>query len=136
MGNSHPLPPLLSSPELTQSHLQISIITPWPRVSGSASSSPYGDCSCCSLLPCQPLPAAAPCLPGGLPWSRHFCACGSPLPTAPCWSAPALAALPAVFSPHLPTLAPQQNHIVHTAFSLSYPCTALWTLQSILHSFY
>lgn len=58
----YPLPPLLSSPELTPSHLQISIIPPWPRVSGSASNSPYGDCSCSSLLSCLPLPATAPCL--------------------------------------------------------------------------
>lgn len=73
---------------------------------------------------------------GDLPRSCHFCARVSSPPTPSCWSAPAQAGLAAVCSPHFPTLAPKQNHTVHTASSLSHPCTTLGTLQSILHSFY
>lgn len=134
LGSPVGLCPSLGRWAVSQSHLRISVIPPWPRVSGLVSNFPYGDCSCCSLLSCLPLPATAPCLScirrpaKSMPLLCIF--------TPSYWSAPALADLAAVFSPNFPTLTPKQNHTVHTAFSLSHPCTVLWTLQRILYSFY
>lgn len=86
----HPLPALLSSPEPTQFQLMISVILPWPWVSGSVFYSPYGDqfCSpCCPAfhyhLPKKQTSTAETTLPLTIFSCRHSLAVIVPQETPP-----------------------------------------------------